>query len=71
MKSVQQAQVVSNPSVCPVGSGMASLVGMSDTIIRPVVVKPEGTSREYTVSDFICITSPQTAGKYFINANRL
>ncbi|XP_067934592.1 alpha-2-macroglobulin-like protein 1 [Watersipora subatra] len=54
------AEVVNNPSVCPLGSEMASLVGMSDTVIRPVIVEPEGTPREYTVSDFVCMTDPDS-----------
>ncbi|XP_067934593.1 ovostatin-like [Watersipora subatra] len=54
------AEVVNNPSVCPSGSEMATLVGMSDTVIRPVIVEPEGTPREYTVSDFVCMTDPDS-----------
>ncbi|XP_067934596.1 ovostatin-like isoform X3 [Watersipora subatra] len=55
------AEVVNNASVCPPGSEMASLVGMSDAVIRPVIVEPEGNPREYTVSDFVCMTDPNSA----------
>ena len=55
-----QAEVVNNPSVCPANSQMANLVGMSDTVIRPVIVEPEGTPRDYTVSDFVCMTNPNS-----------
>lgn len=47
---------------------MTDLIGMSDTVIRPVVVDPEGTPREYTISDFVCITSPD-GGKLANNAS--
>jgi len=39
---------------------MSSRIGMSDTVIRPLIVEPEGAPREYTISDFVCITRPDT-----------
>ena len=40
---------------------MSRQIGMSDTVIRPLVVEPEGTPRDYTISDFVCMTRPDTS----------
>jgi len=54
------ASIINQPSLCPAGSQMTRQIGSSDTVIRPVVVEPEGSPREYTVSDFVCMTRPDT-----------
>ena len=71
-----QTEAINNPSVCPANSKMVNLVGMSDTVIRPVIVEPEGTTRDYTVSarnyriynslvgDFVCKTYTNSSEYY-------
>ena len=59
--NILQAEVINDNTVCPTGSVMSAQIGMSDTIIRPVVVEPEGSPRDYTVSDFVCMTRPESS----------
>lgn len=53
-----QAEIIDQPSACPAKSKMTKLIGTSDTVIRPVIVEPEGAPRDYTVSNFVCMTLP-------------
>ena len=55
--SIEQAVVVNAPGVCPSGSKMSDIVGLSDTVIKPLIVEAEGVAREYTVSDYICLNN--------------
>lgn len=34
---------------------MSDRIGLTDTVIKPILVEPEGAKREYTISDFICM----------------
>lgn len=52
----------------PYGEQLKEMAGMKDTVIQPVLVAPEGSPRQYTVSDLICIKSGDdlTEGYYLI-----
>ena len=60
-----QAEIINPPSVCPAGSKMSNLVGMTYSVFRSVIVEPEGTLRDYTVSDFIYTVNTNSGESVF------
>ena len=60
-----QAEVINHPSAGSVSSMMVNLVGMSYTVIRPDIVEPEETPRDYTVSDLVYMTNPNSGESEF------
>ena len=44
---------------------MVNLVGMSFTVIRPAIVEPEETPRDYTVSDLVYMTNSNSGESEF------
>lgn len=48
--------MVYNDAICDSDKSVRSdLVGVRDTVIRPLLAEPEGAPRDYTISEFICV----------------